>query len=198
MDRAAVLDLSLRLKVPEGESVIRATAAGNVFEKKVTGEAVQELPLGTVSVKAAGYVRVDLQGLRKNGPMFAEVADLLVGSEVADLKLKLQAAGVSPAVINIQVIQKDEKPQYRGMETDFRTPILRFLGGLDNPSVGLPGGLVVVNPAVVVRALQFACGGFIKADFDHRVHLQDGGRVDRCDRPFHGFRDGAGLVFAKG
>lgn len=86
-DRAAVLNLILRLKVPDGESVIRATAAGGVFEKKVMGSAVREMPLGTISVKAPGYVRVDLQGLRKEGKVFAEVADLLVESAVADLKL---------------------------------------------------------------------------------------------------------------
>lgn len=86
-DRAAVLDLRLRLKVPEGESVIRASAAGSAFEKKIKGDAVQDLSLGTISVRAAGYVRVDLQGLRKTGPVFAEVGDLLVGSAVADLKL---------------------------------------------------------------------------------------------------------------
>jgi hypothetical protein len=87
VDRAAVLDLSLRLKVPEGESVIRAKAAGKVFEKKVTGSAVQDVPLGTISVNAACYVRVDLQGLRKTGPVFAEANDLLVRSAAADLKL---------------------------------------------------------------------------------------------------------------
>jgi hypothetical protein len=77
----------LRRPVFYRESVIRATAAGSIVEKKVTGSAVQEMPLGTISVKAAGYVRVDLQGLRKEGQVFAEVADLLVESEVADLKL---------------------------------------------------------------------------------------------------------------
>lgn len=86
-DRAAVLDLSLRLKVPQGESVIRASVAGSVVEKKVTGDAAQDVPLGAFSTKAAGYVRVDLQGLRKTGPVFAEVGDLLVGSATADLEL---------------------------------------------------------------------------------------------------------------
>jgi hypothetical protein len=86
-DRAAVLNLILRLKVPDGESVIRAAVKGSVFEKKVTGSAVQEMPLGTISVKAAGYVRVDLQGLGKEGKVFAEVADLLVEPAVAGLKL---------------------------------------------------------------------------------------------------------------
>lgn len=53
-DRAALLNLSLRLKVPEGESVVRATAAGSVFEKMITGDAVQDILLGAIAVKAAG------------------------------------------------------------------------------------------------------------------------------------------------
>jgi hypothetical protein len=86
-DRAAELDLSLRLKVPQGESLIRATVAGSVFEKKVSGEGIQEVSLGNISVKAPGYVRVDLQGLSKQGAVFAEVIDLLVDSDVAELKV---------------------------------------------------------------------------------------------------------------
>lgn len=86
-DRAAVLDLDLRLKVPEGESVIRATSSGRVFETKITGAGVQDILLGKISTPAAGYVRVDLQGLRKTGAVFADVGDLVVASETAGLKL---------------------------------------------------------------------------------------------------------------
>jgi hypothetical protein len=86
-DRAARLKLSLRLKVPEGESWIRASAAGSVFEKKVSGDAVQDFSLGTLSTSGAEYVKIDLQGLRKSGPVFAEVSELLVESEAADLTL---------------------------------------------------------------------------------------------------------------
>lgn len=86
-DRAAVLDLILRLKVPEGESVIRASVEGSVIEKKITGDAVHNFPLARISVKVPSYIRLDLQGLSKTGPVFAEVSDLLVRSTVADLKL---------------------------------------------------------------------------------------------------------------
>jgi hypothetical protein len=86
-DRAAELDLSLRLKVPVGESVIRTSVAGSVFETKITGDAARDFSLGTVSTKAVGYVRVDMQGLRKTGSVFAEAGDLVVKSSVADLKL---------------------------------------------------------------------------------------------------------------
>lgn len=87
VDRAALLDLSLRLKGSGAESVIRARVEGKSFEQKVAGGAVHEIELGSVAVKKAGYVRVDLQGIRKEGEAFAEVSDLLVGSEVAALTL---------------------------------------------------------------------------------------------------------------
>ncbi len=86
-DRAAEFDLSLRLKVPEGESVIRATSCGSVFETKVTGAASQDVLLGKISTREAGYVRVDLQGLRKTAAVFAEVGDLLVTSAEAGLEI---------------------------------------------------------------------------------------------------------------
>lgn len=87
IDRAALLSLSLRLRVPQGESVIRATAAGSVFEKAIKGDGLQKVLLGSVAVPAAGYVRVDLQGQRKSGEVFAELGELLVASDAAGLKL---------------------------------------------------------------------------------------------------------------
>jgi hypothetical protein len=86
-DRAALLDLSLRLKVPDGDSVIRAAVAGSTFEINVTGADVRNVPLGRITTKKEGYVRVDLQGLRKTGAVFSDVSDLVVESEVTGLKL---------------------------------------------------------------------------------------------------------------
>ena len=80
VDRPASLDLALRLQVPEGESVIQARVGDAVFETRVTGAEVHEVPLGKVEVKIAGYVRVDLKGIRHTGPVFAEVSDLVVSS----------------------------------------------------------------------------------------------------------------------
>ena len=73
VDRAADLDLSLRAKVPQGESRIRVTVAGKTFEKDFKGSESADVPLGRVSVKEAGYVKMDLQGVRKTGDVFAEV-----------------------------------------------------------------------------------------------------------------------------
>lgn len=86
-DRAAELELGLRLKVPDGNSGFRAKVAGRAFEIDVTGAEARDVPLGKVSADQAGYVRVDLQGLRKTGAVFADVGELVVESETAGLKL---------------------------------------------------------------------------------------------------------------
>jgi hypothetical protein len=83
VDRPAELKLSLKATVPQGESKIRATAAGKTFQVDLKGSG--EFALGAIKVTEAGYVRVDLQGLKKDGPVFAEADELLVSSGTPDL-----------------------------------------------------------------------------------------------------------------
>ena len=90
-DRAAILNLSLRMKVPEGMSVIRVASSGTRFEKSVTGDAFQDVSLGSITVTSPGYVRLDLSGIRKQGAVFAELTDLLVESQTAGLVLNYVA-----------------------------------------------------------------------------------------------------------
>ena len=87
VDRAAVLELALRLKVPRGESVIRAKVGTESFEAKIDGAEEHDVRLGKVDVSEAGYVRVDLQGVSKTGPVFADASALLVSSPTPELKL---------------------------------------------------------------------------------------------------------------
>lgn len=90
VDRPTILEISLRGKVPAGESAVRATVDGIPFEIKLTGDQESDLPLARVPVKKAGYVRVDLQGIAKAGPVFAMVDSLSVkpvGEGAADVKL---------------------------------------------------------------------------------------------------------------
>ncbi len=87
VDRAAVLDLALRIKVPEGQSGIRAAVAGEKFRMLVKGDAFQDLDLGSITVDAPGYVRVDLSGVSKQGAVFANVSDLIVKSPTGNLTL---------------------------------------------------------------------------------------------------------------
>jgi hypothetical protein len=83
VDRPAELKLSLKATVPQGESKIRATAASKTFQVDLKGSG--EFALGAIKVTEAGYVRVDLQGLKKDGPVFADADELLVSSGTPDL-----------------------------------------------------------------------------------------------------------------
>jgi Domain of unknown function (DUF3472)/Domain of unknown function (DUF5077) len=87
VDRPAVLDLALQIKVPEGESVIEARIGDKWLKLKVAAGDGEEVSLGKVEVKQAGYVRVDLQGISRSGPAFAEVSNLAVKSNTAGLVL---------------------------------------------------------------------------------------------------------------
>ncbi len=87
VDRPCEVELALRLKVPTGDSVLQATVAGKAGEIAATGAAVHEVSLGKLPMKAAGYVRVDLQGLRKTGAVFAEATDLVATAATAGLQL---------------------------------------------------------------------------------------------------------------
>ena len=86
IDRPAELDLSLRVQLSEGESTIKATAAGNSFETTVSAGELRLLPIGRIEAKEAGYFRVDLQGVKKTGASFADVRALVVSSGTKDLK----------------------------------------------------------------------------------------------------------------
>lgn len=78
VDRATELDLALWAQVPQGESRIRATVAGRTFETDLKSAEPADLPLGRIAVKAAGYVKVDLQGVSKTGDFFAKLESLKV------------------------------------------------------------------------------------------------------------------------
>lgn len=79
VDRAGEFDLALKAKLPQGESKLRATVNGKAHEIELKGGAEpQSAALGKVQVKEAGYVRVDLQGLKKSGDVFAEVESITV------------------------------------------------------------------------------------------------------------------------
>ena len=45
----------------------------------------------------------------------------------------------------------------------------------------LPGRLVVINPAEIVRALKLTCGPFIEAHLDEGMHLENGSGIDGGD-----------------
>jgi len=71
--------VAVRAKVPSGTSNIRVAINGTAFTVNgLTGNKYQTYQAGTVSITAAGYVKVDLQGLSKTGGYFADVSDLVI------------------------------------------------------------------------------------------------------------------------
>ncbi len=88
VDRATDLDLALQASVEEGASAITLTAAGQSFAFDLVAGAEAPTPVGRVSVKEAGYVRVDLQGVRKSGRSFADVRGLRVTPAVDAAELR--------------------------------------------------------------------------------------------------------------
>ncbi|MBX3745464.1 MAG: DUF3472 domain-containing protein [Verrucomicrobiae bacterium] len=87
IDRPASLQLALRARVPEGTSRIRMQVGDSVHVAPLTSPDLTETPLGEVRIDAAGYVRVDFQGLDKTGPVFAQPEALLVRSTTPGLTL---------------------------------------------------------------------------------------------------------------
>ncbi len=64
-------------------SQIRVTANGTPFTVTLTKGQAKTYAVGTINVPAAGYVRVDLQGISKSGSYFGDVAALRVNTTAA-------------------------------------------------------------------------------------------------------------------
>jgi len=84
MAAAGSATLSLDASLSGGKSSkIRVTANGTPFEVNLSKGGTQTYAVGTINVPAAGYVRVDLQGISKSGTYFGEVAALRVDTAAA-------------------------------------------------------------------------------------------------------------------
>ena len=66
-----------------GNSTIRVTVNGTPFDVKLAGKARKTYAVGTVNVPAAGYVKVDMQGLSRVKATFADVSALKVTANAA-------------------------------------------------------------------------------------------------------------------
>jgi hypothetical protein len=74
------LHVAIKAKVaPGGSSIVRVTVNGNAFTINLSGTEYKTWYAGAVNISAAGYVKVDLQGVSKTGTYFAEVSDIMIG-----------------------------------------------------------------------------------------------------------------------
>lgn len=82
---AAVLDLGLKIKAPDGNSKISIGFDDQIRQIALTNKEFEDLLFGTFSVEP-GYHYVEIQGLEKDGATVAEISELLV-------------AGISPKML---------------------------------------------------------------------------------------------------
>ncbi|TFW18040.1 DUF5077 domain-containing protein [Duganella callida] len=74
---AVTLGLDARL-AGSSNSTIRVTVNGTPFTLALAGTSAKTYAIGTVNVAAPGYVKVDLQGISKDGGYFGDVSALKV------------------------------------------------------------------------------------------------------------------------
>ena len=82
-----ILNISLRLRVPEGESFIRVKSGSKIFDKGISNSTFDTVSIGKIEVKTAGHVQIDIQGLKKTHSQFAEISDLIISGEKVDQDL---------------------------------------------------------------------------------------------------------------
>ena len=87
IDRPAELNLAVVPSQLTGDSTLKTTVTGTSFETHVPDGPPRPIPIGSITAKQAGYVRVDLQGLKKSGVSFPNISQLVVSSPTAGLTL---------------------------------------------------------------------------------------------------------------
>lgn len=83
VSQAGELKLFLKASATEGSSVVKVTFGGKSFDVKVVDAAETVIPVGSILLSEPGYVRVDLQGEKKEGTQFAGISELLIDGPAA-------------------------------------------------------------------------------------------------------------------
>ena len=72
------LQLACRLRVPQGSSQIQVMINNSSFTKKITNNSFQTIDIGNVIIDKPGYICIRLKGIKRSGPLYAEVSDLVL------------------------------------------------------------------------------------------------------------------------
>jgi hypothetical protein len=89
------IKISLRLRVPNGESKIRIKEGENYIFKKVSNRAFDTIEMGTIHLKHAGHVKIELKGMSKTGAVYADVSDLIIQTKQPDADMAYVKQGSS-------------------------------------------------------------------------------------------------------
>ena len=82
------LNLAIQASVVTGTSVVKVTVGTQSYTIKLKGADPIIYPVAAIDITAAGYVKVDLQGVSKEGVTFAEVSNLMIGGSATETGLK--------------------------------------------------------------------------------------------------------------
>ncbi len=77
------LNVSAVVRVPQGQSKIRCSINSVPAEATVSGTEWKEYFLGSWRMKDTGYVRIDMNGISRSGPLFAEISELRISGSAA-------------------------------------------------------------------------------------------------------------------
>ncbi len=87
VDRPCELELAWDARSATGNTQIKATIGKDHFLTTIRGNEFQSHALGTVKIQEPGYVRVDVQGVERAGPIFGEIKGLVIRSADEELKV---------------------------------------------------------------------------------------------------------------
>ncbi|WP_437185226.1 DUF3472 domain-containing protein [Planctomicrobium sp. SH668] len=83
----ATLEISLNASVPKGKSTLVVQVGNSKFQANLSGSNDTDYPLGSVEIAEAGYVHVEIRGLKKTGNVFAKLNELRIKSSTEGLEL---------------------------------------------------------------------------------------------------------------
>ena len=79
LKKAGNISLGIKAKVPSGGSTLTATFQNNTKTITLQETGFLDTYIGDFQVDSPGYYFVDLAGVEKTGPVYADIADLLLG-----------------------------------------------------------------------------------------------------------------------
>lgn len=80
---AGELKLFIKASSHEGESILEVSCEGQAFNVKINHPEEKIIPVGVITLREAGYVRVDIRGIKKDNGRFANISEIVIDGEAA-------------------------------------------------------------------------------------------------------------------
>ena len=87
VSKSGKLELAIRAKTVSGKSVVSISVDGESRDLTITGNSFQKLEAGSFTLNSTGYHTIDIRGISKEGPVFAEITDFIISGQVTDDKV---------------------------------------------------------------------------------------------------------------